>query len=110
VLDQAFVTLATSDSYAIGALVLGHSLKSVGTSRQLVVMITTDISANIRYVHVDIDILPPRGVKCGGSSSGVAHLARFTRPLSAIALDQHITSLDKVSAHEVSVPESSHAA
>lgn len=37
---EAFVTLATSDSYALGALVLGQSLKEVGTTRSLVCMVT----------------------------------------------------------------------
>jgi glycogenin glucosyltransferase len=46
--DEAFVTLATNDSYAIGALVLGSSLKAVGTTKSLVVMVTTDISPELR--------------------------------------------------------------
>lgn len=50
VTNEAFVTLASNDSYAIGALVLGHSLRAVQTTRQLVVMITNDISANIRQL------------------------------------------------------------
>lgn len=44
VMDQAYVTLATNDSYAIGALVLGHSLRNSGTNRTLVVMVTEDVS------------------------------------------------------------------
>ena len=48
VLDQAFVTLATNDSYALGALVLAHSLKLVGTARSLVVMVTQDVSESLR--------------------------------------------------------------
>jgi len=48
VTDQAFVTLATSDSYALGALVLGNSLKVVGTTRCLAVMITQGVSESLR--------------------------------------------------------------
>jgi len=50
VMDQAYVTLATNDSYAIGALVLGHSLRNTGTTRCLVVMVTTDVSDTFRSV------------------------------------------------------------
>ena len=48
VMDQAYVTLATNDSYAIGALVLGHSLRNTGTTRCLVVMVTSDVSETFR--------------------------------------------------------------
>jgi len=48
VTDEAFVTLATNDSYALGALVLAHSLKLVGTTRCLSVMITHDVSQSLR--------------------------------------------------------------
>merc|ERR1712142_667507 len=47
-LPEAYVTLATNDDYAIGALVLGHSLHSVGTTRKLVIMITEDVSWDVR--------------------------------------------------------------
>lgn len=39
---NAFVTLVTSDAYAMGALVLAHSLRENGTAAQLVVMVTPD--------------------------------------------------------------------
>ncbi|XP_059481671.1 glycogenin-1 isoform X2 [Neocloeon triangulifer] len=42
--SQAWVTLATNDSYSLGALVLAHSLKRVGTTRRLVVMVTTGVT------------------------------------------------------------------
>jgi len=45
---EAFVTLATSDSYATGALVLGHSIRSHGTTRQLVVLVTPGVSQEVR--------------------------------------------------------------
>ena len=43
------MTLATNDLYAIGALVLGHSLKVVGTTRSLAVMVTHDVQESLRY-------------------------------------------------------------
>ncbi|CAG5133879.1 unnamed protein product, partial [Candidula unifasciata] len=46
--DEAFVTLATNDTYALGCLVLGSSLRRVGTTRQLVVMITEGVSPSLR--------------------------------------------------------------
>lgn len=62
--DQAFVTLATNDNYAIGALTLAQSLKRVHTTRSLCIMITADISSSIRNIinsvfdHVEvIDLL-----------------------------------------------------
>jgi len=48
VTDEAFVTLATNDSYALGALVLGNSLKVVGTTRCLAVMVTHDVQESLR--------------------------------------------------------------
>jgi len=41
---EAYVTLATSDAYATGALVLAHSIRSHGTSRKLVIMVTPGVS------------------------------------------------------------------
>ncbi|XP_066442394.1 glycogenin-1-like isoform X2 [Eleutherodactylus coqui] len=48
VTDQAFVTLSTNDVYCQGALVLGKSLRNHETSRQLVVMITPQVSSHMR--------------------------------------------------------------
>jgi len=42
--SNAFVTLATNDSYAFGALVLAQSLRAVNTSAQLVVLVTRGVS------------------------------------------------------------------
>lgn len=39
---QAWVTLATNDSYALGALVLASSLRRSGTTRKIVIMITPE--------------------------------------------------------------------
>ena len=46
--DQAFVTLATNDTYAVGALVLAHSLRNAGTTRRLAVMITMGVTQGVR--------------------------------------------------------------
>lgn len=42
--SQAWVTLATNDSYSLGAMVLAHSLRRVGTTRRLVVMVTRGVT------------------------------------------------------------------
>ncbi|KAI1288040.1 Glycogenin-1 [Halotydeus destructor] len=45
---QAFVTLATNDTYALGALVLASSLQRVGTTKAKVVLITPEVSLEMR--------------------------------------------------------------
>ncbi|XP_049825279.1 glycogenin-1 isoform X4 [Aethina tumida] len=44
----AWVTLATNDSYSLGALILAHSLKQVGTSQQLAVLVTPGVTNAMR--------------------------------------------------------------
>jgi len=44
----AWVTLATNDSYALGALVVAHSLKKVNTAHQLAVLITPGVTQSMR--------------------------------------------------------------
>ncbi|XP_056646085.1 uncharacterized protein LOC130451224 isoform X2 [Diorhabda sublineata] len=44
----AWVTLATNDSYSLGALVLAHSLKQVATQQQLAVLITPGVTNSMR--------------------------------------------------------------
>ena len=44
--SQAWVTLATNDSYALGALVLAASLRHSGTSRKIVIMVTPEGLSN----------------------------------------------------------------
>uniref|UniRef100_A0A8C6XV41 glycogenin glucosyltransferase n=1 Tax=Naja naja TaxID=35670 RepID=A0A8C6XV41_NAJNA len=48
VTDQAFVTLATNDVYCHGALVLGQSLRNHKTSRRLAILITPQVSREMR--------------------------------------------------------------
>jgi len=45
---EAFVTLATNDTYSLGCLVLGSSLRRSGTTRRLVVMVSKDVSLAMR--------------------------------------------------------------
>uniref|UniRef100_A0AAY4BQ00 glycogenin glucosyltransferase n=1 Tax=Denticeps clupeoides TaxID=299321 RepID=A0AAY4BQ00_9TELE len=42
--DQAFVTLATTEDYCMGALVMGKSLRRHGTTRKIVVLISSSVS------------------------------------------------------------------
>ena len=46
---QAYVTLATNDTYALGCLTVGESLKRVATTKELVVMITRHVSEAMVY-------------------------------------------------------------
>lgn len=46
--DEAFVTLATNDSYAKGAMVLGQSLRNHNTSRKLVVLVGPHVAEPCR--------------------------------------------------------------
>jgi len=42
--NQAYVTLVTSDSYVIGAKVLGFSLKQTNTTRKMIALVTETVS------------------------------------------------------------------
>ncbi|XP_071501369.1 glycogenin-1-like isoform X3 [Diadema antillarum] len=76
--DQAFVTLVTNDKYAYGALVVGQSLRDVGTTRQLAILVTPQVTQPMRrqlsfmfdYIH-EVNPL---------DSNDEAHLALLTRP------------------------------
>ncbi|XP_064074834.1 uncharacterized protein LOC113401439 isoform X3 [Vanessa tameamea] len=46
--NQAWVTLATNDSYGLGALVLAHSLRRVGSAYPAVVLITPSVTEAMR--------------------------------------------------------------
>lgn len=50
---EAYVTLATNDSYALGALVLAHSLRKAGTARHLVCLVTSRGMSEERRAHLD---------------------------------------------------------
>lgn len=51
---EAWVTLATNDNYAVGALTLAQSLKRVKTSKNVVIMITEELSKNMREVLEEV--------------------------------------------------------
>ena len=42
--NESFVTLATNDSYSLGAIALAQSLKNANTNRFLTIMITHGVS------------------------------------------------------------------
>ncbi len=48
VTSEAYVTLATTDNYAVGALTLAQSLRAVNTNRTLAIMVTKDLSESMR--------------------------------------------------------------
>uniref|UniRef100_A0A673B0X0 glycogenin glucosyltransferase n=1 Tax=Sphaeramia orbicularis TaxID=375764 RepID=A0A673B0X0_9TELE len=45
---QAFVTMATTDAYCMGATAVARSLRRYGTSRSIVVMVTPNVSEESR--------------------------------------------------------------
>ncbi|CAM4487008.1 unnamed protein product [Leuciscus chuanchicus] len=51
---QAFVTLATTDAYCMGCIVVGKSLRRHGTSRKLVVMVSPNVSRVGRLTLEDV--------------------------------------------------------
>lgn len=62
--DEAWVTLATNDTYALGALVLAESLNRVKSSRKRVVMVTPTVTPAMRtalahFYHSiqDVDVI-----------------------------------------------------
>ncbi|TTH84667.1 Carboxypeptidase B [Bagarius yarrelli] len=76
--NQAFVTLATNDKYAKGAIVLGKSLRNHKTSKKLVVLIGPHVTEPPRAVLQSlydevrlVDVL---------DSGDTAHLAMMQRP------------------------------
>nr|CDS33994.1 glycogenin 1 [Hymenolepis microstoma] len=51
---QSYVTLATNDEYAIGALVLGQSLRLSKTDKELTILITDGVPHNFRILLGDV--------------------------------------------------------
>ncbi|KAK7161657.1 hypothetical protein R3I94_004360 [Phoxinus phoxinus] len=51
---QAFVTLATTDAYCMGCIVVGKSLRRHGTSKKLVVMVSPNVSRVGRLALDDV--------------------------------------------------------
>ncbi|CAH8521180.1 unnamed protein product [Dicrocoelium dendriticum] len=47
---ETYVTLATCDTYCVGALVLGASLRQVQTAKQLTIMVTANVNEKWRQI------------------------------------------------------------
>lgn len=45
---EAYVTLVATDSYAAGALILSHQLRDLGSSKEIVCLVTPNISSYIQ--------------------------------------------------------------
>ncbi|XP_071848416.1 glycogenin-1-like [Apostichopus japonicus] len=75
---EAFVTLATNDPYAYGALILGQSLRNVKTTRKLAVLVTSQVTQPLRrqlnLVFDHIQQVDPL------DSQDAAHLTLLARP------------------------------
>lgn len=54
--EEAFVTLVTSDSYVPGALVLGASLKRVGSQKRRVALVTSLCSSSVQALEKDWEV------------------------------------------------------
>ncbi|XP_074517617.1 glycogenin-1a [Sebastes fasciatus] len=76
--DQAFVTLATNDSYAKGAMVLGQSLRNHNTTRKLVALIGPHVAEPcrdaLRSIFDEVRVVDIM------DSGDAAHLSLMKRP------------------------------
>jgi len=74
---EAWVTLATNDDYAVGALTLAASLRRVKTSKKLAILITSTVSENVKKtlhnVFDDVTAVDPM------ESGDIANLALLDR-------------------------------
>ncbi|KAH8548891.1 glycogenin 1, isoform CRA_c [Umbelopsis sp. PMI_123] len=76
--NEAYVTLLVTDSYAPGALVLAQRLKELGTTRDIAVMVTANVSTSTRN---DISLVFDRIIDIDKMDSGQAdNLALLGRP------------------------------
>ncbi|XP_054710054.1 glycogenin-1-like isoform X2 [Uloborus diversus] len=76
--QQAFVTCATNDTYALGALVLAHSLRNVQTTRKLAIIVTPQVTNKIRSLLGNVfDLIKVVDVL---DSKDEANLTLLTRP------------------------------
>lgn len=91
------MTLATNDSYSLGALVVAHSLKKVSTQHQLAVMITPSVSESMKSKLNDVfDLVQVVDVL---DSKDAANLAVLKRPELGITFTKlhcwNLTQFDK---------------
>ena len=76
--NNAWVTLATNDSYSLGALVLAHSLKTVKTVHKLAILITPGVTASMKQqIEAVFDEVKVVDVL---DSKDQTHLALMCRP------------------------------
>lgn len=74
----AWVTLATNDSYSLGALVVANSLKRVGTQHKLAVLITPGVTESMSSRLAEVfDVVQTVNVL---DSKDAANLAVLKRP------------------------------
>lgn len=78
VAEFAWVTLATNDSYALGALVVAVSLKKVNTVHQLAVLVTPGVTPSMRErLQTIFNVVEEVNVL---DSKDAANLALLSRP------------------------------
>ncbi|PAA94729.1 hypothetical protein BOX15_Mlig031222g1, partial [Macrostomum lignano] len=81
---EAFVTLATNDSYAIGALVWAHALRQLQTSKHICIMVTDAVSHELRSLLAEVadSVQPvqPVLVPASATSAATAALNLLGRP------------------------------
>ncbi|KAF0884525.1 GLYG2 protein, partial [Crocuta crocuta] len=82
--DQAFVTLATNDTYCQGALVLGQSLRTQRATRKLAVLITPQVSSRLRVILSKVfdEVIEVNLI----DSADYIHLAFLKRPELGVTL------------------------
>uniref|UniRef100_A0A1I8HR44 glycogenin glucosyltransferase n=1 Tax=Macrostomum lignano TaxID=282301 RepID=A0A1I8HR44_9PLAT len=81
---EAFVTLATNDSYAIGALVWAYALRQLQTSKHICIMVTDAVSHELRSLLAEVadSVQPvqPVLVPASATSAATAALNLLGRP------------------------------
>lgn len=76
--EFAWVTLATNDSYALGALVVANSLKKVNTVHQLAVLVTPGVTPSMKdKLRTVFNVVEEVNVL---DSKDAANLALLSRP------------------------------
>ena len=85
--SEAWVTLATNDSYAIGVLVLANSLQAVKSSRPLVVMITNQVSSAMRLVFLGFNYSNDKRLN-------ISTIVTLRARLAEVALVQEVNVMD----------------
>ena len=89
---EAWVTLATNDSYAVGALTLAHSLRRVQTTKKVVIMITEEVGDTMKKVLGEVfdqvTVVDPL------DSKDVTHLELLDRTELGITLTKVNTNIE----------------